>query len=444
MVDEKILYISELLLLRRKRTLQPEEQTTLEDWIGANPANRALLQQLADEEWVNEGLLAFQQYDAVRSRQQLEERLQGSNLSDAGIHHAHFLKMVWLRYAAAVIILFGIGAYLWDTQNVKRKTANVQSVPVNNDVLPGSDKAILTLSNGEKIVLTPATQQTITDGQLAIDNQDGKLVYGKTDIVVYNTLSTPKGGQYKLVLPDGTDVWLNAASFISYPTAFAGKERNVMISGEAYFEVAKDKSRPFHVKVGDMEVEVLGTHFNINSYADEGSMEATLLEGRIKVSRRMVTSNESLPNLPSDKTSLQPLSNGISEPGFQSVILQPGQQAIAVPTSRLPTLKIGQPPQSSNVVQYTQQPLTIVNHPDLDQVMAWKNGLFNFTGADLKSVMKQLERWYDIEVKYQGAAPNIIFQGKMDRGVNLSEVLEVLTKMGVKFKREGRVLIVTQ
>ncbi len=225
------------------------------------------------------------------------------------VHRVHFLpslllpmsklrrarKTAWFRYptsvklrwasAAAIIIAFGIIGYLWNTKEKESAgIAQSDTISINNDVLPGSEKAILTLSNGEQVELNASTVKTINDGRLVINNQKGSLTYGKTNEIGYNTMTTPKGGQYKVVLPDGTRAWLNAASSITYPIAFSQKTREVRITGEVYFEVAKDRLRPFYVRMRDMEVQVLGTHFNINSYKDEPSIKTTLLEGSIKVS----------------------------------------------------------------------------------------------------------------------------------------------------------------
>lgn len=326
-----------------------------------------------------------------------------NNDSGEPVSISHFRKIAWFRYptwhtdsrtnaktvmlrwasAAAVIIIIGTAAYLWNAQNVKPEIANVKSVPVINDVLPGSDKAILTLSNGEKIELKSATLQTITDGRLAINNKDGKLIYGKTDIVVYNTMTTPNGGQYQLTLPDGTHVWLNAASSITYPTAFTGNRREVSITGEAYFEVTKDPAKPFRVKTYKDSITVLGTNFNVHAYADESFVKTSLLEGSVKIGNS---------------------------------ILKPGEAYLNGKVS------------TANVTQD----------------VAWKNGLFNFNNADLPSVLRQLERWYDIRMRYEGKPSAVTVKGKMYRDVNLSDILEVLDKMGLYFKMEGRTIVVRE
>jgi ferric-dicitrate binding protein FerR (iron transport regulator) len=213
--------------------------------------------------------------------------------------------------------------------------------------------------------------------------------------LIFNTLSTPRGGQYQLLLPDGTKVWLNAASSITYPVGALTKEIKIKIEGEAYFEVAKNKELPFIVDIGGRStVEVLGTHFNVNGYTNEGVIRTTLLEGSVKVT-----------NGQSDK------------------VLKPGQQ-------------------SEQAAQ--DQKITVHNDVDTDKVLAWKNGLFNFEGASLPAVMHQLERWYDITVQYEGAVPAIEFRGGMDRNVNLSAILQFLAEMKIKYTMQGHTLIISK
>jgi transmembrane sensor len=275
-----------------------------------------------------------------------------------------------------------------------------------NDVAPGGNKAVLTLANGSRITL-----DSVANGELAVQGKakviklaNGRLLYsesnGDSATMMYNTMSTPRGGQYQLQLPDGTQVWLNAASSITYPVAFTGNERKVTITGEAYFEVAHNPDKPFHVQVNSMDVEVLGTHFNINAYADEEMIKTTLLEGSVKLS------------------SLIPLSTVNRQ---LSSTLKPGQQA-----------------------QYKNaDAIQIIDHANIDQAIAWKNGLFNFYQSDLQAVMRQLSRWYDVEIKYEGDIQPRRFWGKIQRDLNLSEVLEILKETQVHFKLEGKTIIVT-
>jgi len=211
-----------------------------------------------------------------------------------------------------------------------------------------------------------------------------------------------------VLLPDGTRVWLNAASSIRYPTVFVKNERKVEVSGEVYFEVVRNTKMPFRVNVNNRtELEVLGTDFNVNAYDNEANMATTLLEGSLRVSQV--------------QEGQQPIQTA---PANQSVILQPGQQA---------QISFGQP---------TQQKIKVITDADVNKVMAWKNGLFNFEDATLEEVLRQLERWYDIEVVYESKVPDVALTGKITRGVSLNGLLTALKKMGMHYRMEGRKLIV--
>lgn len=321
------------------------------------------------------------------------------------------LPKYWVqRIAAAAIVLILLlgGAYL-----VFRESApSPQTVQYKkHDVLPGGDKAVLTLADGSTIILDSAG-----DGRIAwqgavsvIKRTGGELSYERSaddqepPLPIYNTLATPRGGQYKLTLPDGSKVWLNAASSIRYPTEFAGSGRTVEITGEAYLEVAKDRSKPFFVITKTMTVEVLGTHFNINAYDDEPTVTTTLLEGSVKVSGYRTPATD----------------NGMPE---QAVVLEPGQQA------KIPLADMDR--------------AITVEEADTERVIAWKEGLFSFKGADIKTIMRQLGRWYSIDIKYEGAVREYAFVGSVPRQYNLSEVLSVLEASGIHFRIEDRRIIV--
>ena len=285
--------------------------------------------------------------------------------------------------AAAVILILTTGGYflLKGNQQGQKLASNKKNLPAGQDVAPGSNKAILTLADGTNVILDTANNGAISkQGSVTVIKLNGQLAYNKENVtsteILYNTITTPKGGQYQLVLADGSRVWLNAASSLRFPTAFTGKERRVQLTGEGYFEVAHDASRPFRVTVNDMDVQVLGTHFNINSYADEPVIKATLLEGRV-----MIKKNDNL------------------------IYLNPGQQAIV------------QPGQDNIKVDYDV---------DVEEVVAWKNGLFVFNKTPLENIMRQIERWYNVNVVYQGNVPQGPFSGTIGRNTNLSEVLKIL------------------
>lgn len=307
----------------------------------------------------------------------------------------HILRSWWA--AAAILLFLATGAYLWkaSSRNNETSTASRQNV----DISPGKAGAVLTLSDGKQVNLDnldngvianeSGTEVMLRNGQLVYDTE-GK----KAESVTYNTMTTPRGREFSLLLPDGTKVWLNAASSLRYPTVFTGKERKVEVSGEAYFEVAKNARLPFRVVVdGKAEVQVLGTHFNVNAYGDDGNISTTLLEG------------------------------GVSMNG---TVIKPGQQA------KMP------------VGSLTQARIKIIDGVDMTQVMAWKNGVFHFGNTDLRGVMKQMERWYDINVRYEGPLPNFEFWGDMDRGVMLSTLLHFLSEYGVESRLEGKTLIVSE
>lgn len=264
------------------------------------------------------------------------------------------------------------------------------------DIAPGGSKATLTLADGTTIPLDSNGNQVITQGNTRVQQSPGSLSYtsgNTTDAIAYNTLRTPRGGKFQLRLPDGTSVWINAASSLKYPVAFNKNERTVEVSGEAYFEIAPDMNAPFIVKVSDgSSVEVLGTQFNITAYPDDHHSATTLLEGAVRVRF-----------------------------GQNNMVLQPGQQAAITASGNI----------------------NINRQINTDRVIAWKNGLFNFEGASLQEVMKELERWYDIEVVYEKGIPDLHFGGEMSRNLQLSEVLRGLQDANVHFRLEqGRRLVI--
>jgi len=293
------------------------------------------------------------------------------------------------RYAAAAAVLISLGVYLYTRQTHHTAPMIASTQPTPAPIRPGTQKAILTLADG-----TTVTLDSVADGMIAkqgatqvLKLANGQIRYqagGKMNEQgkpVYNIMSTPNGGQYQLTLPDGTNVWLNAASSIRYPTAFLGSERKVKVTGEVYFEVAKDKSKPFRVTAGDQDIEVLGTHFNVNAYADEGHTRTSLLEGAVSVNK---------------------------------VLLKPGQA-------------------------FTHGKLGATN---IEQDIAWKNGVFNFNNQTLAQVMRQLSRWYDLEIIYPEGVPGKEYGGEIGRNLTLDQVLKGLENSGIHFTLSGRRLIV--
>jgi transmembrane sensor len=302
--------------------------------------------------------------------------------------------------AAAVFLICTTTVYYYN----RVPSAQIVKNTFKNDIAPGGNKATLTLSNGTTLVLDNSKNGVLaSQGKTIIKKtQDGLLTYQAArplysqlvTEVVYNTITTPRGGQYQVVLPDGSKVWLNAASSLKFPTSFSGKERNVELTGEAYFEVAKNKAMPFHVSSAGQVVEVLGTHFNINAYADETWIKTTLLEGAVKVTK-----------------------------GTTWAIIKPGQQ-------------------SAIVYGQDNAAIKITDDVDTDEAVAWKNGKFYFDEADIQVVMRQVGRWYDVDVEYNGKIPSDRFSGAFSRNMNASEALRLLEFTGVNFKIEGRKIIV--
>lgn len=303
------------------------------------------------------------------------------------------IRFLWLRYAAAAVLIGAIITFFYIYKNSNGGPQNLvsQSDRFKNDVEPGGNKATLVLASGEVVTLDDVRSGMLAhEGKTGIrKTSEGQLVYDQQrrdqNTALTNKLSTPKGGQYQLVLPDGTKVWLNSASTLVYPTAFNGPDREVELNGEAYFEVAKNKLMPFIVHSHKQAVRVLGTHFNINSYPSEESIKTTLIEGSVQVDF-----------------------NG------NSCLLKPGQQAEASGGIR-------------------------VRKADTDQVLSWLNNDFNFKDENIESIMRKLERWYDITVVYEGKVSDIGFGAEISRTRTLAQVLKILEKTGsVHFKIEGR------
>lgn len=315
-----------------------------------------------------------------------------------------FYKRKVFRIAAAILVITSLGLVtIYNGRDKpKNNTASNEAAPATDVAAPKINRAVLTLTSGQKIVLDSTGNGTLAmEGNVSVvKKESGLIVYeGENDEMAYNTLSVPRGSRpLKLALADGSMVWLNVASSITYPVSFTGKERKVEISGEAYFEVAKNSAIPFIVKKSnsDMEVRVLGTHFNINSYDDEQQIKVTLLEG-----------------------SVQTYSNG------QSAILKPGEQASLSHSSQ----------KSQSIPVLTA---------DLEEVMAWKDGRFYFEGSDMKTIMRQLEKWYDVELQYE-AEIKYSFVAKISRDVNVSEVLKIfeLTDL-VHFRIEGKKITIVK
>lgn len=384
-----------LLFKQLQGTLTTEDAATLDAWRAASPWNQALLDDLQDDVSLQEQLWLVQpaHWAVVEDAMLLD--LQGRIAALASQARVVRLRRIWWRVAAAVAILaVGLGLYFYMLPSRPGKTGpTVVQTPAI--IQPGQNGAVLTLADGRQVVLDSLGNGVVAQqsGATAV-LQDGRLVYdpGKdaSGAIVYNTMRTPRGRQFQLTLPDGTRVWLNAASSIRYPTTFSGTERTVDVKGEAYFEVAANPSQPFYARINDStRVAVLGTSFNVNAYANEATINTTLLDGKVNL---VLTAG--------------------------TVPLRPGQQAQV---------------QGGN---------TKVVQADVEQVMAWKNGQFYFEGASLAEIMRQIERWYDVAVIYPQGIPEITLHGKMTRGVTLQGLLRGLQSLGLHTDLTGNTLVI--
>jgi transmembrane sensor len=382
--DEQAHRIAYLVAGYIKGTISKNEHDELDEWICENDENMELFEKLTDEKNIG---IATRLMQKMETEQVLEEKKKVISFNKSEN------KTVWIKslpYVAAACIILIVGLIV-----LKPFTKKGTPVVVNNssDILPGSNQAILTLEDGKVVILSQDKKDTAINEQVKILRQEGEIVYtGQTtnEPMKYHTLNVPRKGQYKLVLPDGTKVWINAESSIRYPVAFDDKERRVFITGEAYFEVAKNKTKPFRVVVNDIVVEAVGTAFNVNAYSNEPYLSATLIEGSVLVS------------------------NGKTEN-----LLTPGQQAR---------------------ISETDFTITAIEAND---VVAWKDNRFNFVNTPLDVIMRQIERWYDATVVYETMPADHFNAVDVPRDVPVSKLLHFLelTKR-VHFKIENNKIIV--
>lgn len=310
----------------------------------------------------------------------------------APVHRVHFIRKWTWAVAASLALLAGVAAFL--LYQHKKGNAPAEIVQSNEKVWPGKTGTLLTLFDGSKVLL-----DTLQNGKIALQGgvmasiRNGILQYeGTGSKVLYNTISTPKGKQFQLKLSDGTNIWLNAESSIRYPIAFTGKERLIHVAGEVYLEVAHKADNPFRVDVdGKSWVEVLGTHFNVNAYENEGTVRTTLLQGSVKA--------------------------GLNQANTQLFkVLSPGQQAL---------------------ITKGNEPIRVYNDVNVAAVVAWKAGVFDFENVPLEEAMRQLARWYDIEVVYEQTVPRVQLGGTIKRSLPLTDVLYFLGNVGLRYKLEG-------
>lgn len=302
-------------------------------------------------------------------------------------------KLSYFIIAACLALIF-VSFFIYF---LEQKPTSQSFAEATNEIPPGGNKATLTLSNGSVINLDDVNKGRIVedDGAHIVKAADGLLAYtadpkiSGDKISKFNTVSTPNGGQYRIILPDGTKVWLNAASALVYPTIFSGEDRRVKLSGEAYFEVAKIKGKSFKVSTASQEITVLGTHFNIKAYLDEPQVKTTLVEGAVKVTPFK--------------------ENGLSL--GRSVLLKPGEQSLLAGAHRLTVHKV-----------------------NVTNEVAWKSGIFSFHNTDIRVVAREFSRWYDVSIDFEGELPDVKLWGEMDRNVNATEALEILHYFKLKYR----------
>lgn len=389
--NEQAFRIAELIKKHLQQRLSAAEENELAGWLSSDVQNQKLFEELTDEYKLAKELAFFQSLSTEAARDKINRKIPSSPVRSIN----RYLRTWWA--AAAILILISAGIFTLFNKTSKDQPIAGKQAPASEIITPGGNKAVLTLADGTTIILDSAANGTLSQqgNSKVIKKENGQLAYQSSNAaqaaIQYNTVTTIRGGQYQLILSDGSKVWLNAASSLRFPASFAGKERSVELTGEGYFEVARNPAMPFKVKInGESEVSVLGTAFNINAYPDERTMNTTLIEGSVNFTAV----------------------NG------ESVKLKPGQQA-----------------QSGSAV-------SVINNVDIDEITAWKSGWFNFDRADIASIMRQVSRWYNVEVVFQGQPSKKTFSGIVSRSHQISEVLKIMEKAGVRFRIDGRKITV--
>jgi ferric-dicitrate binding protein FerR (iron transport regulator) len=385
MTDNRLV---QLIVRQLSNELSAEEAVELENWAAGDPNNRLLLGKMSNADEVERELNVWRNIEPDRGYVRWLSEMRFRN-------RRRVVRIVGWSVAAS--LLAAVAVVTLNKQSYKELITTPTVASHHQTVLPGRNTATLTLGNGSQIILDSAAKgELAVQGKTRLMKSDsGSLSYmaaadGKEEAMTYNVLTTPRSGQYQLTLPDGSKVWLNNVSSLRYPTAFLGKDRTVELTGEAYFEVRHDVTKPFRVRINGESVEVLGTSFNIMAYPEE-TAQTTLLTGAVRVAS-----------------------------GRQTVELTPDEQAQLQNTGSLKVVR---------------------NVPSQD-IVSWKNGFFYFGRASFEAVMRQLARWYDVDVVYEGKVPDLEFGGKIDRSLPLNELLKFLDKNQVHFRLEGRRIIV--
>lgn len=371
------------------KLLTPEETEELFALIG-QPENEHAVKELMDDVWAE-----FQPqqppFEPATGASMLEHVMQQR---DTPVRRLRRPVWQWVAAAAVLVLAVMIGGGLLFRYRIAPQ-ADPFAQHRGATIMPGHNQAVLTLANGTEVPLDSAGHQLIRQGAVSIRQQNGRLQYTLETAGPasgFNTLTVPRGGQYQVVLPDGTQVWLNSASRLKYPVAFNESERTVELQGQGYFEIAPQAAHPFKVQANGLEVQVLGTGFDIMAYPDEKTVRTTLVEGAVKVTN-----------------------------GKSASILKPGQQAVLDQAARTIAVK----------------------EADVSSVTAWKSGLFVFNNADLATILREIARWYDVEIVNEGGHNAELYGGSISRRQELQEVLRLLQSDGSNhFKIEGRKLIV--
>lgn len=409
MIDQQRLY--QLLQRAKQHTISGSEYAEIEAFLNAEGDDGEEARAILDDYYFPTAkeividLEAPKWQGMLRAILNVEKPAVLAMPSVPATHRMNFIRKWW--WAAATLIIGTTIAVIVssDRQTLASETVSSQSNAIQ-DVSPGGEHAVLTLADGSTIALDSAANGQIArqGNTTVVKLANGEIRYDIKGVaepeVMMNTMSTPRGGQYQLILPDGSKVWLNAASSITYPATFVGRKREVKVMGEVYFEIAPNKAKPFVVDVnGQSFIQVLGTSFNVNAYTDEAAIKTTLIDGSVRIG----TGSDAL----DDKA---------------SIILKPGQQAFQSCNSPNASIQI----QSANI----------------SQVLAWKNGLFDFNGLNVHEVMNQLSRWYDIDVRFEGKGPDFTFIGEIYRSENLSVILKTLQRLKLKYRMEGKTLVI--
>lgn len=376
-----------------KGDLSDEGLEKLNQWIGLSDNNKLLFEQLTNVTERNHALKEIYEIDKTAGWDKLRLRL----LQEYPVARKHVRSSAWLPYAAAIIFVALISCMVFLFLPGAQQTRSTVGIDNSNPgLLPGTNEAVLQLSNGSRIII-----DTTRQGKLAQEAQTSIINYGHGQLVyntasnrsptenTYNILFTKRSNQYQLTLSDGSKVWLNSASSLRYPTEFSQAERSVELTGEAYFEIMPQK-KPFIVRVRDMKVKVLGTHFNIMAYSEEPNINTTLLEGSLSI-----------------------------EQDTNTVLLKPGQQLKFNPVSNV---------------------LSLITHANKDEAVAWKNGLFYFDGKNIEQIMREVGRWYNADIVFKSTT-NKTFSGTIPKTVKASSLLKMLeATQSVSFKTEGRTI----